>query len=96
MFIINRFIASHGNSRFTIRLTCLREVGKGGGGAVQEAALALGQKQVIRPQALWDPDLDSVYSVHLPLLSNRFDFPLAGVVSWLTGNFFAWCVFLIQ
>lgn len=56
------FIASHGNSKFTIRLTCLREVGKGGGGAVQEAALALGQKQVIRPQAPWDPDLESVYS----------------------------------
>ena len=73
--IVNRFIASHGKSKFTIRLTCLREVGKGGGGAVQEAALALGQKQVIRPQAPWDPDLKSVYSVHLPATTLIFHWP---------------------
>jgi hypothetical protein len=56
------FIATHGASTFTIRLTCVREISKGGG-AVQEAKLATGTTQAIKPVELWDPDLESVYSV---------------------------------
>lgn len=55
-------MARKGDTTFSVRLTCLREVSPGGG-SVKDAAIAYGAKQVIRSQDPWDPNLGSVYAV---------------------------------